>query len=956
MSEDHLSPPPPLRTWWFYTSPLPLDDPLSSLPQQVSPTAKHPPRPFSFKDCYALEAAYTSLLSREQDDDAISVQSSTVSNVSKRPLHKRVASKNAIAMMQNRGSAPHQASSAPSSSTLAEEGIARLRLGTTAKDITGSGTVTNVKIGSLENERGRDRFGREGRSDSISRHPPTRNRSYSPTRNNVHPSPSSLAARNKTMTTSNPFIRPPSRSPTRRLSPARPIKRRRSSQEDKLPHLELFEAEEEVLEEVPVGVQRLHKVLLPAFTMMPIYWDPVNDVAPVVRGTWFYKDTMLPVEAEVANRLEEGYMELRAWSEEWTLELNSAIEVGKEAEDKIRWSLYQKPVTPGSSATTSRPSTSNDFDKAYASSFEAKLDNKLTGSLNRRSTIGVTKALSEKSTTPPNGSVAPSVSSPFGTNDWVIYADEKTAYIGRDSMLLGFGSNKRPLQTIRKGGRVGTPVVRGFDVDEWVRLYPKKAPLKHPKHNKSRSTGGKDDSAESDMDFKPEYSATQITEEAADDGQVVTDLFLVIHGIGQKLSERVESFHFVHSVNALRKLVNAEMQDEAVKSVLRPEGVGIAMLPINWRSKISFEDATPGPDPVQNRNYFGLSDITPNSIPAVRNFVGDVMLDIPYYLSHHKRKMTRAVVAEANRVYNLWRKINPDFEKNGGRVHLIAHSLGSAISLDVLSSQPTTVRDQDTTTGEKGSVNKDSLRRASSRGPLKPWERIQSPMGPAPMKPKDEFLEFDISSLFCIGSPAAFFLLLNRGMLLPRKGKKSLGFGELVEDGIAGEAGTYGCLAVENVYNVLHWSDPIAYRLNPTVDVNYAESIKTAVLPSATASFFSNLSTSIWSVLPSTGSTSPTALPAPVSRLPSTIELETHDFTKEELAEKRMYLMNDNGQIDYYLSAGGGALENQYLNMIGSHGSYWDNRDFARMLVVEVGRKPGRANTLTSMRAVKTRK
>jgi hypothetical protein len=75
------------------------------------------------------------------------------------------------------------------------------------------------------------------------------------------------------------------------------------------------------------------------------------------------------------------------------------------------------------------------------------------------------------------------------------------------------------------------------------------------------------------------------------------------------------------------------------------------------------------------------------------------------------------------------------------------------------------------------------------------------------MKPKDEFLDFDVSSLFCIGSPAGFFLLLNRGMLLPRKGKKTLDFGKTVEDGVAGEAGTYGCLAVENVYNVLHWSD-----------------------------------------------------------------------------------------------------------------------------------------------------
>ena len=30
--------------------------------------------------------------------------------------------------------------------------------------------------------------------------------------------------------------------------------------------------------------------------MGPIYWDPVHDISDVVRGTWFYKDSMLPVE------------------------------------------------------------------------------------------------------------------------------------------------------------------------------------------------------------------------------------------------------------------------------------------------------------------------------------------------------------------------------------------------------------------------------------------------------------------------------------------------------------------------------------------------------------------------------------------------------------------------------------------------------------------------------------
>jgi hypothetical protein len=40
---------------------------------------------------------------------------------------------------------------------------------------------------------------------------------------------------------------------------------------------------------IPVGVSRLHEVSLPALQMKPIYWSPVNDIAAVLRATWFYK-------------------------------------------------------------------------------------------------------------------------------------------------------------------------------------------------------------------------------------------------------------------------------------------------------------------------------------------------------------------------------------------------------------------------------------------------------------------------------------------------------------------------------------------------------------------------------------------------------------------------------------------------------------------------------------------
>ena len=84
--------------------------------------------------------------------------------------------------------------------------------------------------------------------------------------------------------------------------------------------------------------------------------------------------------------------------------------------------------------------------------------------------------------------------------------------------------------------------------------------------------------------------------------------------------------------------------------------------------------------------------------------------------------------------------------------------------------------------------------------------------------------------------------------------------------------------------------------------------------------------------------------------MPSTVEMDTHNFTREEIAERRMYLLNENGQIDYFLPASGGPLEIQYLSMLSAHSSYWLSQDFVRFLVTEIGRKPGKANTVPALR------
>ena len=321
---------------------------------------------------------------------------------------------------------------------------------------------------------------------------------------------------------------------------------------------------------------------------------------------------------------------------------------------------------------------------------------------------------------------------------------------------------------------------------------------------------------------------------------------------------------------------------------------------------------------------FGLKDIEPKTIPAVRSMISDVMFDIPFYMSRHKPKMVAAMVSEANRVYRLWCQNNPGFMEKG-RVHVIGHSLGSVMAIEVLSRQPT----------------------------LPPPLHLEKPM-------RLDHFEFDTKNLFVLGSPSAFFLLLERGALVPRRGRLKPGAepADTVSPSVVGNAGSFGCIAVDNIYNVLAREDAVAYLLNGTIDPAYAASLKTAYVPSATTSFLQSMGNAMLSIVPGVSSSSSSsgaggAPRPPTIRLPSQLELEVHDFTREEVAEKKAFLLNDNGQIDYFLQSGGGPLELQYLS---AHTSYWVNHDLIRMLCTEIGRRPGRAHTLPAMRAVKATK
>jgi hypothetical protein len=432
--------------------------------------------------------------------------------------------------------------------------------------------------------------------------------------------------------------------------------------------------------------------------MKPIYWSPLQDISTVVRATWFYKNTMYPVEAELANKLEEGYVYLKPWTDTWQDELNSCVENGADAEMKIVHPLWTREEAASAGQATNEPDPANGDPESDRADYLLTFDN--------NQAAGGTSLQSENI-------------KPYLTSS-AIFVDAVNAQILRPSLLPSSSRGRKPLGAIRKGRQIGIPVVRGFNRKLWEQLHPSK-----PNPIDVRHYIRKTQSREPSVPGEQVCYACKMEESRPPP----TDLVLVIHGIGQKLSERMESFHFTHAINAFRREVNMELNNEPVWPHVRQDHGGIMVLPVNWRTKLSLDDPdieAGVEDPTANN--FSLDDITPHTLPAVRSLISDVMLDIPYYLSHHKPKMVKAVVKEANRVYRLWCKNNPGFQDNG-HVHLLAHSLGSVMAIDILSNQPTHVPRFDFSDTALHS----------------------------------DIFEFDTTQLFLCGSPVGFFLLLNKG-------------------------------------------------------------------------------------------------------------------------------------------------------------------------------------------------
>jgi hypothetical protein len=311
-----------------------------------------------------------------------------------------------------------------------------------------------------------------------------------------------------------------------------------------------------------------------------------------------------------------------------------------------------------------------------------------------------------------------------------------------------------------------------------------------------------------EKEMRDDYKA----EDKRDQGREIEHLLLITHGIGQRLGMRMESINFIRDVNTLRKSLKsvyaASPDLQALNSETDSETKNnrIQVIPIVWRHLLDFpkqslkhnrKEHDLGDLDHEDHEYPNLEDITVEGVPAVRNFLTDLALDILLYQSPaYKGHISRIVVDELNRTYRLFKDRNPSFN---GKISLVGHSLGSAIMFDILCLQ----NDPRLRPGLQSSKH----RRHTDEG-LK--------------------LDFEVEDFYALGSPIGLFQMLKgrtiaarpSATFIPPKTPAS----PLDDPFLATAAETDHAFNIttssplcKQVFNIFHPTDPISYRIEPLI-------------------------------------------------------------------------------------------------------------------------------------------
>ncbi|KAG8944534.1 hypothetical protein FRC04_001756 [Tulasnella sp. 424] len=652
---------------------------------------------------------------------------------------------------------------------------------------------------------------------------------------------------------------------------------------------------------IPVSRDKLFEVDVISMKLSPVFWKSTVKI-PVIRGQWMYDESSYEVE------------------------LRTALEIGAQGLEKLKTPLVLASSEPN---TTGKQDTFVIFeDAAVARVITGPIRKSLVSTLFTLTSRGKSQAAhpsqlggtvyyrgsdeaevrikAAKQTRPqsPTGSIrsrSPSLTPALRSRKAL--ADELEEQREAKRARVASPPPNLPEDSTISGsapssGRV-TP--HGREIAEGRIIPPVPKSILQPV---AAAFNLKDTRPTDNNDAVPSIPDAIADIKAVDEMKSVTDLILVVHGIGQGLTATYEAFDFVYATNMFRDVARTQAQTPAIGSIMRDRRV--QFLPVQWRASLKLDL---GEELAKQKegldNHFNLEDITlKNTIP---------------YESQAKTSIRHSPDPVCEQ--------SPPGKDDRVRVHfshIVAHSLGSALVAHILSNQPT----------------------------------VQVPLSQLSAEAKETKTQFifDTSNLFLIGSPLGVFVHLNQAQLIARRGRERTN--DSPPDEALDRVGIFGCMAVDAVYNIFNPADPVVYLLNPCVDAERAKVLPATAIPNVTEGYLSNFSGLMSKMLNNipiptffgsggasgggTGSSTPRKSGVgdrDDTGMGGDVIMELADEGPPEglkgtQAERRFLALNPHGTLDYYLPSGTGNIS-EYVDMITAHSAYWSDESLAAFVLAE---------------------
>lgn len=640
---------------------------------------------------------------------------------------------------------------------------------------------------------------------------------------------------------------------------------------------------------VPVNEDFLFDVDVEKRELAPAYW--LGLIYDVRRGSWFYQEgsSLRPCDENLASQLEEGYLKLKPWryesnptqdsntrpkSRPASLALGSGIgsvEEVKELKD-IKTSSSENLKGDSTAKPNSQTPIPEKFSLQTQRLFGTYMNSVVTYQDATIAWILTDDFLSRMSSTVYQRfaggghlggvKVVRGFSEASKAKDKKKESSEVQATTNSESTATASSVKRRSAPPSAEEGQtsVGTqqePVSKPA-VEAEAKAVPRLMVLERQMSSLVASRTLEDPEKQDEAVRKRDEDEIQEDYRDADgddQGREIEHLILVTHGIGQRLGLRMESVNFIHDVNVLRKTLKSVYETSPDLQALNsevdklPKNCRLQVLPVAWRHLLDFpkqsfqdnrkeQDLTDADSAGDEETYPSLDDITVEGVPAVRNLITDLALDILLYQSAYREHIAGIVQRECNRVYELFLQRNPSFH---GKVSLIGHSLGSAILFDIL------CRQRDT---EKGPLRFTQQRRQRSRNNSTGKYK----------KPQDLGLNFDVEDFYCLGSPLGLYQMLKGRKiagrsLLNREPVESPMNPDAMDDPFLGasldQSASASATATSSeilsitlsspkcrqLFNIFHNADCIAYRLEPLISPAMS-AMKPQPLPYTKKGFF----------------------------------------------------------------------------------------------------------------------